>query len=213
MTHSEQLSPAIDLSATEHYHDTFTEAVNLQRQLLLNSRCQLQDGTPLALAAGLRQIQQIWHESQQRGGSVYLLGNGGSAAVASHIVNDLCNTAGISASTLHEPALLTCYANDYGYEMAYARLLARMAKPRDVLVAISSSGASANILQAVAAMRSLGGEVITLSGFCAANPLRKEGHLNLWVDSSDYGQVEIAHLFLLHHLCVTYRAVTGAAHE
>jgi D-sedoheptulose 7-phosphate isomerase len=134
------------------------------------------------------------------GGKIYLLGNGGSAAVASHVVTDLCNGAKLRAGTLHEPSLLSCYSNDYGYEQAYALLVQRLCHPQDLLVAISSSGQSANILNAVASARNLGAGVITLSGFLPDNPLRQLGDINFWLDSSDYGAVEVGHLFILHHL-------------
>lgn len=134
------------------------------------------------------------------GGRLYLVGNGGSAGVASHAVTDFLNVAKLRATTLHEPSLLTCMANDFGYEVAFSRVLATLASAGDVLVAISSSGQSANIRNAAAEMRKLGGKVVTLSGFKRDNPLRALGDVNLWLDSSDYGMVEIGHQFLLHNV-------------
>jgi D-sedoheptulose 7-phosphate isomerase len=132
---------------------------------------------------------------------LYIVGNGGSAAIAAHAVTDFLNMAKISAMTLHDPAILTCMANDYGYENAYARMLGQFAAEGDMLVAISSSGRSPNICNAVSAFREAGGsKVMTLSGFNAANPLRKLGDVNLWLDSSNYGIVEIGHQFVLHNL-------------
>lgn len=131
---------------------------------------------------------------------VFVIGNGGSAAVASHMVNDLVNMCKIFAVPLTDQAVITCMANDYGYENAYARLIATMAGRGDVLIAISSSGNSMNIRNAVTAMSEAGGSSFTLSGFSADNPLRKMGKLNLWLDSTEYGIVEIGHSFALHHL-------------
>lgn len=133
-------------------------------------------------------------------GTIYVIGNGGSAAIAAHAVTDFVNTNGLRAMTLHEPALLTCFTNDYGYQTAYAKLVERMAKHTDLLVAISSSGRSANMLNAVEKMRTIGGTVFTLSGFDADNPLRNMGNMNVWVNSHHYGLVETAHGFILHHL-------------
>ncbi len=79
-------------------------------------------------------------------------------------------------------------------------LLAELARPADVLIAISSSGKSANIRNAASCVSGKGGSVITLSGFDARNPLRALGDLNIWVDSTDYGFVEIAHQFILHNV-------------
>ena len=135
-----------------------------------------------------------------RKGSIYLIGNGGSAAVASHIANDLANMGSLRAYVLHDPALLTCLANDYGYEQIYSKQIQKFAKQTDLLIAISSSGQSKNILNAANAMAELGGTVFTLTGFDSHNPLREVGNFNYWIDSHDYGIVEIGHLFFLHHL-------------
>jgi D-sedoheptulose 7-phosphate isomerase len=134
------------------------------------------------------------------GGRLYLVGNGGSAGVASHAITDFLNVAKLRAMTLHEPALLTCMSNDFGYEVAFARILATLASPGDVLIAISSSGQSANIRNAAMEMRKLGGKTVTLSGFKRDNPLRALGELNFWLDSTDYGMVEIGHQFVLHNI-------------
>jgi D-sedoheptulose 7-phosphate isomerase len=137
---------------------------------------------------------------RERGGHLYLVGNGGSAGVASHSVTDFLNVGKLRAATLHDPSLLTCMSNDYGYENAFVRILATVATSADVLIAISSSGQSANIRNAAAEMRKLGGMTVTLSGFKRDNPLRSLGDVNVWLDSSDYGMVEIGHQFVLHNI-------------
>ena len=137
---------------------------------------------------------------RERGGSLFLAGNGGSAAVASHSATDFVNVGRIRAMTLHESSLITCMSNDFGYQNAFAQVLSAYARPADVLIAISSSGQSPNIRNAAARTRELGGTVITLSGFAPGNPLRELGDLNLWVDSSDYGLVELGHQFLLQNI-------------
>jgi D-sedoheptulose 7-phosphate isomerase len=139
-------------------------------------------------------------ELRERQGRLYLVGNGGSAAVASHAATDLLNVGKLRASTLHDPSLLSCMSNDYGYEHAFARIVATLASPGDILIAISSSGQSANIRNAAAEMRRQRGMVVTLSGFKHDNPLRSLGHFNFWLDSSDYGMVEIGHEFVLHNV-------------
>ncbi|WP_455204738.1 SIS domain-containing protein [Kaarinaea lacus] len=157
------------------------------------------NGGECSLEFGTREALKLLHKVKQCSGNVYIIGNGGSAAVASHITNDFCNVGGLRAMTLHEPAVLTCFSNDYGYEQAYAMQVERMARKDDLLIAISSSGQSKNIVNAAIAMRANRGNVITLTGFSADNPLRGLGDLNYWIASEDYGIVEIAHLFALHH--------------
>jgi D-sedoheptulose 7-phosphate isomerase len=165
-------------------------------------------GTEFTDAAGKRvdgesavgSLVVMLEDLRAAGGRMYLVGNGGSAGVAAHAVTDFLNVGKLRAMTLHEPSLITCMANDYGYEFAFARVLGTLASPGDLLVAISSSGQSANIRNAAAEMRKLGGGTVTLSGFKRDNPLRALGDLNVWLDSTDYGMVEIGHQFVLHNI-------------
>jgi D-sedoheptulose 7-phosphate isomerase len=158
------------------------------------------DGTLFELESGMSAVMQVLAKASEDLASVYVIGNGGSAGVASHAVVDFVNVAKLRALTLHEPSLMTCMANDYGYENAFARILAQMAKSGDVLIAISSSGNSKNIRNAVAQMKNAGGVVITLSGFIGDNPLRSLGDINIWLNSKNYGLVEIGHQLVLHNI-------------
>jgi len=152
------------------------------------------------IEASFQHMLDLLRDLRRRKGSLYLVGNGGSAAVASHSVTDFLNVARLRAMTLHDSSLITCMANDYGYENAYARILATLAQSGDMLIAISSSGKSPNIHNAVTKARELGASIITLSGFTSDNTLRALGDLNFWLDSRDYGMVEIGHQFLLHNI-------------
>lgn len=145
-------------------------------------------------------LVQSLEKLRSTAGHLYLIGNGGSAGVASHAAIDFLNGGKLRAATLHDPSLLTCMSNDYGYDLAFARILATLAGSNDMLFAISSSGQSANIRNAVIEMCKLGGSVVTLTGFRPDNPLRSLGDLNIWLDSNDYGMVEIGHQFVLHNL-------------
>ena len=168
----------------------------------LLGRCEItgKDSIALGVELGMSLVLQRLSLVSENHNSVYVIGNGGSASVAGHAVVDLVNVAKLRAFTLHEPALLTCMANDYGYEQAFARILAQIAKPGDILIAISSSGNSWNIRNAATQMTDNGGTVITLSGFAGDNPLRSLGYINIWLDSRDYGLVEIGHQFILHNM-------------
>jgi len=134
---------------------------------------------------------------------VHLIGNGGSASVVAHVQNDLVKACGIRALVHQDVPLMSAYANDNGYPNAYADALGQWIHVDDALIAVSSSGASPNILNAAQVARSIGAYVITCSGFKPDNPLRTLGHLNFYVPSSDYGQVELTHAALLH--CLTDR--------
>lgn len=169
------------------------------------------DGVSSGIESGMLVATQLLAQVRKDMGSVYVIGNGGSAGVASHAVVDFVNVAKLRAFTLHEPALMTCMANDFGYENAFARMLAQMAKPGDVLIAISSSGNSKNIHNAAVQMKKSGGRVVTLSGFAGDNPLRTLGDINIWLNSKNYGLVEIGHQFILHNLSDRFGAGQGKA--
>lgn len=143
-------------------------------------------------------------EAQQRKGIVYVIGNGGSAGIASHFCNDLMKSLKIPSQTLYDTNLLTCLANDIGYENVFSYSLERLLKPKDLLIAISSSGKSRNILNAVHVAKTLRTPVITFSGFEQNNELRALGQLNFWIDRKDYGIVEMSHFFLLHTIADTW---------
>ena len=167
-------------------------------------------GSALDAENYIMQCLDILRGLPERGGSLYLAGNGGSAAVASHSATDFVNAGKIRALTLHESSLVTCMANDFGYENAFARILSTYARPGDVLIAISSSGNSPNIRNAAASVRELGGIVITLSGFAPDNPLRAMGDVNIWLDCRDYGLVELGHQFMLQNVADRLRLEHGA---
>lgn len=168
--------------------------------LMTKTLCTDHGGQRLEIEQAARQIVEQLMRYKKQGGAVYVIGNGGSAAVASHAMTDFANVCGLRAFTLHESSLMTCLSNDFGYEHAFARMIKTMFRLGDVLIAISSSGQSANICNAVKMATAMGGIVITLSGFASDNPLRSLGDLNFWLDSADYGLVEIGHLFILHNL-------------
>lgn len=131
---------------------------------------------------------------------VIIIGNGGSAAIASHMQNDLVKACGIRAMCFYDTPLLTALSNDHGYNDVYYRQIDLWGDSEDVLVAISSSGQSQSILWSVARAKVLGVKVITLSGFEEDNPLRTKGDVNFYVPSSDYGYVEMAHSIITHYI-------------
>jgi len=185
----------------------YQQSISYFSSILSNALFTDNRNTPYKAEYGFHHGLELLSQTDKSDGNVYVIGNGGSAAIASHIVNDFCNTSGLRAHTLHEPALMTCFTNDYGYENAYASLLSRVARRQDLLIAISSSGNSINIHRAVDTARQIGLNVITLSGFSEENVLRCMGDLNIWLDASHYGMVEVGHLFLLHHLADRYSRV------
>jgi len=144
-----------------------------------------------------------------KGKKLILAGNGGSAAIASHVAVDMTKNTGIRAVNFNEPDLITCFANDYGYERWVEMALEFYADAEDLLILISSSGRSPNILNAAMKAREMKMGIVTFSGFLPDNPLRKEGIINFWVDSDNYNFVEMTHHIWL--LAITDRLVTDSA--
>jgi D-sedoheptulose 7-phosphate isomerase len=157
-------------------------------------------GVVCELEDAVNRLCDLLHDAGESSKSIFVVGNGGSAGVASHAVTDFFNAACLKAVTLHESSLLTCMANDYGYDSAYARMISQMTQPGDIVIAISSSGQSMNIRNAAQQAAENDVVVVTLSGFKQDNPLRILGDLNFWLDSEDYGMVEIGHQFILHNV-------------
>lgn len=178
--------------------DTITQYFDTLAALLKESVITDKEGAVIPhLSAYSRAIQVIEH-AHAAGNKVMFIGNGGSAGIASHQAIDYLKNGGIRAMAFNDPAALTCLGNDLGYENVFSKQIDMHARKGDVLIAISSSGKSKNILNAADVALQRGCYLITLSGFDAENPLRTFGNLNFYVDSKEYGFVEIAHLALIH---------------
>ena len=127
------------------------------------------------------------------GKKIILAGNGGSAAMVSHVSVDFTKAAGIRAINFNEADLLTCFSNDYGFERVFEKAIEFFGDEGDLLILISSSGSSANIINAAKKAKELKMGVITFSGFESDNLLQKLGDISFWVDSRAYNIVEMTH--------------------
>ena len=155
-------------------------------------------GEPLPLAAGLDELVQLWSRLRIEGRAVYCIGNGGSAAIASHVAQDLLVKCGLRARTFNDPSLITCMANDYGHQEIFRKPLAASAQRGDLLVAVSSSGASENIVRAAEAALEMGMALVAFSAFSASNPLHQlPAALSFHTPTENYGHAELAHEAML----------------
>jgi len=152
----------------------------------------------IPLEEGCEWVRRNAHEAHDGGNKVIFVGNGGSAGIASHLAIDFSKNGGLRSLAFNDPAALTCLGNDLGYENVFAKQIEFHARPGDLLIAISSSGRSPNIVGAVAAARARDCRIATYSGFTEGNDLRRTGDVNFFVRSQEYGFVEIAHLALCH---------------
>jgi len=131
-----------------------------------------------------------------------IFGNGGSAAIASHVSVDLTKNANIRCTNYNEADLITCFANDYGYERWIEKAVDFYADQNDVLILISSSGKSKNMINACKSARNKKiSKIITFTGHDKNNPLSKLGDINFWINSKAYNFVENTHQIWLLAIC------------
>lgn len=147
---------------------------------------------------------------RERHRTIYLIGNGASASMASHMAADLAKNGHVHTQVFSDLSLITAISNDMGYEWVFAEPLARRALEGDLLVAISSSGRSPNVLAAVRVARERGLSVVTLSAMATDNPLRQAGDLNFYVAAQRYGYAESSHAIILHNYMDMVQARTPA---
>lgn len=155
-------------------------------------------GKRLGTYEGIEHVCRIIKDSSENNGKVLFIGNGGSAAIASHMAIDFWKNGGIKALAFNDGCLLTCIGNDFGYKHIFEKPIELFANKGDILVAISSSGRSENIITGVQAAKGKGCGVITLSGFGVNNPLSSMGVCNFYVPSQEYGPVEVIHQYVCH---------------
>ena len=142
--------------------------------------------------------KKIFLETEKKGKKIMVFGNGGSAAIANHFSVDLTKNAGIRCSNYNESDLITCFSNDFGYEKWIEKTIDFYGDADDILVIISASGKSKNIVNGCqAAKRKKFKSIITLTGHDKKNPVSDLGNINFNVPSKAYNHIENAHQILL----------------
>ena len=136
-------------------------------------------------------------DCKKNNGKVYVVGNGGSSSIASHVSVDLAKVANIPSDTFNNTNLITCFANDYGHDNWIKEAIKAYTNQNDILILISSSGTSKNIVNAAQYCKDNKISLITLSGFETDNPLSQLGNVNIHVPSHKYNYIEMAHHIIL----------------
>lgn len=181
---------------TEDYAKNYcNEVANGMEQTVVTDR----DGNLLNIDAAL----DFWTEKarkiqEETKGLLFFCGNGASATMAEHMSHDWFQNAKLNTYTVSETSHLTAISNDVSYEDVFSYRIERICSERDMLITISSSGNSPNVLKAIHAAREKGSYIVTFSGKGADNSSRKLGDLNFYVPLQTYGLVESAHAVLLH---------------
>jgi D-sedoheptulose 7-phosphate isomerase len=149
----------------------------------------------------LIQVRDVFLNTSKKKGKILIFGNGGSAAIASHVSVDLTKNAKIRTVNFNESDLITCFSNDYGYERWIEKAVDFYADNNDTLVLISSSGKSKNMINACKAAKRKKIKVISFTGHAKNNPLSKISNLSLWINSKAYNFVENTHQIWLLTVC------------
>lgn len=145
----------------------------------------------------------LWGEKvrevrDEKKGIVFFCGNGASASMAEHMSHDWFQNAEVNTTTCAETTHITAISNDLSYEDVFSYRINRILSENDILVTISSSGNSPNIVKALETGKKKGAYCITFSGKGADNKSRQMGELNFYVPLDTYGLVESAHAVILH---------------
>lgn len=149
---------------------------------------------------GIKLLVDMFTAHKKRKSQLFFIGNGGSSAIASHMTADFMKNGGMNTYSLYDNAVTTCMGNDYGYEHIFSRPMEFLVRKGDLLVAISSSGNSSNIIHAIETARSKGAAVITFTGFEPDNKAKQMGDVNVYVPCKKYGIVESIHNMMLQQV-------------
>tara|TARA_B100001057_G_scaffold497943_1_gene603493 strand:+ start:1190 stop:1738 length:549 start_codon:yes stop_codon:yes gene_type:complete len=133
-------------------------------------------------------------ESNKR---IYIMGNGASAAISSHIANDLTKATKTRASTFHDPSLITCFGNDFGYDNWMKEALNHFSENGDLIILISSSGTSKNIVEASNFCKKNKLNLVSLTGPNPDQDVVDNSMINFSVDSKIYNVIECIHMIIL----------------
>ena len=140
---------------------------------------------------------KIINKTIKQNKGIFIIGNGGSASIASHVSVDFAKVARVRSSTFNNANLITCFANDYKYENWVTEAIKAYCDRKDLIILISSSGTSKNIVNAAKYCKKNKINLITLSGFNKNNPLSKLGSINFYINSTNYNFIEMSHHIIL----------------
>lgn len=149
---------------------------------------------------GIQLLQDVFSRHKEKKSRLFFIGNGGSSAIASHMTADFMKNGGMNTYSLYDIAVTTCMGNDYGYEYIFSKPMGFLVKEGDLVVAISSSGNSGNIIHAIKTAKGKGAAVVTFTGFGRDNEAKKMGDINVYVPSDRYGIVESIHNLMLQQV-------------
>lgn len=169
-------------------------------QTLNYVRIYIKKDKELVYEEGIQTLVDCFSRHKKADTQIFFIGNGGSSAIASHMTADFMKNGGMKTYSLYDNAVTTCMGNDYGYEYVFSRPLEFLGQENDLLVAVSSSGNSQNIVNAINTANAKNMETITFTGFKKDNRLKQLGTVNVYVPSEKYGIVESIHNLMLQQV-------------
>ncbi len=158
------------------------------------------DGKNIDIDEGFRILEKKILELKKNKNSLFVIGNGACASIASHLSADLAKNGKIRTRVFTDLALLTAMANDNGYKNVFSDSMEIWSNTGDILVTISSSGNSQNIIKAIETAQNIGVFCISLSAMKKGNTSRRIGDLNIYIPAKEYGNAEVIHSMILHYL-------------
>ena len=173
------------------------------RELIQTLNCvriHIKKDKELAYEEGIQTLVDCFSQHKKADTQIFFVGNGGSSAIASHMTADFMKNGGMKTYSLYDTAVTTCMGNDYGYEYVFSRPLEFLGQENDLLVAISSSGDSQNIVNDINTANAKNMETITFTGFKGDNRSKQLGTINVYVPSEKYGIVESIHNLMLQQV-------------
>lgn len=178
----------------KEYLDNLIQCLNATKVYRLDgTSCEDYEGA-------MQELLDLFVKIKNNKNRVFFVGNGGSAAIASHMTVDFMKNGGMKTYSLYDSSVVTCMGNDYGYEYVFSKPLESLALKGDLLVAISSSGNSKNIINAIQVAKEKAMEVVTFSGFERTNCISSMGRYNVYVPICHYGIVESIHNLILQQI-------------
>lgn len=179
--------------------DTWKSNVEQINTLLAKLSVLDNDGKTLNTDDAFNVLKLYTEQVRDSKNTIFFVGNGASASMASHVSADLAKNGKVHTQGFFDLSLITAIANDISYEDVFAEPLRNRMEKGDVLVAISSSGNSPNVVKAIKQAKQLGGVVISVSAMSENNKIRQMGDLNFYVPATSYGMAETCHAALLHY--------------
>lgn len=179
----------------------YNQYMNELLQVLENAEIWKENGERCeSYLVGIKLLTQVFINHKIKKSQVFFIGNGGSSAIAGHMTADFMKNGGMKTCSLYDHAVMTCMGNDYGYEYVFSKPLEFLMQENDLLVAISSSGNSENIINAIKTAKEKQAEIITFTGFKSDNQAKQLGNYNLYIPCERYGIVESIHNLILQQI-------------